>query len=145
MIGKGFVIAMKGKVVLRRDNPRKRRFLAKAWFLVSRSGAEGQLLLVGWMGREAESASAHSAPRLTLAGQHSALHSDSTACFDLLPEMPAGISIAGRMIAAAGRAWLWKEHSRYALRIVGRLPGGLSCRIAVMQCPWIGEVFDGDL
>jgi hypothetical protein len=144
MTAKGFVMAMKGKVVLRRENPGMLRSLTKAWFLVSRSGPEGQLLLIGWAGREAGSALPRTVPRLTLVGRQSVFRSGATARFDLLPEVPAGISVAGRLVPTTGRALLSNVHSPYALRVVANLPNGLCCRIAITRCPWVGEVIAGD-
>lgn len=144
MTSEGFVMAMKGKVLLHRESPRKVRLLATAWFIVSRLGLEGELLLIGWAGRDAGSAWPRSGPRLTLVARQSVLRLGATACFDLLPEVPASISVAGRMVPATGHALLSDAHLPYALRVVASLPNGLSCRIAITRCPWIGEVIDGN-
>jgi hypothetical protein len=140
MIAEGFVMAMKGDVTLRRDKPAGFRFLPGALFLVSRVGPKGGWLLVSWAGRDADAASLRT--RLTLVGQQSVSRPDGTACFRLLSETPAGISVAGRTVPTTGRALLSNIHSTYTLWTLANLPNGLSCRIAIRQFPWIGEIID---
>jgi hypothetical protein len=144
MIAQGFVMAMQGKVVLRRERSGTSRSLRKVWFLVSRLGPEGRLLLIGWAGRETALASPRPMPRLTLVGLQQPLSRPGGAVrFDLLREAPAGLAIAGQTVPSAGRALLSNVQSPYALRVVACLPNNLSCRIAVARRPWIGEFIDG--
>lgn len=143
MTPEGFVMAMQGKVVLCRERSATRRTLKRVWFLVSRLGPEGRVLLIGWAGREAGLAAPRTRPRLTLVGlQQSAFRSGGGLRFDLTHHAPAGFAIAGRLVPTAGRALLSNVNSPYALRVVARLPNGMSCRIAAARRPWVGEVID---
>ncbi|WP_428554326.1 hypothetical protein [Reyranella sp.] len=136
-------MAMQGKVVLRRERSATRRTLKRVWFLVSRLGPEGRVLLIGWSGRETGMTSPRTMPRLTLVGfQQSAFRPSGGVRFDLLHRAPTGLVIAGQVVPTAGRALLSNVNSPYALRVVACLPNGLSCRIAAARRPWLGEVID---
>lgn len=143
MTTRGFVLAMQGKVMLRREQPRRQRIHIKAWFLVSRLGPEGQFLLISWAGRDFDAAPPRIVPRLTLVGRRQPdLRLDVVVPFDLLPEAPTGLSIVGRMAPAKGRALLSSMGLRSTLRVIASLPSGLSCRIVAARRPWLGELID---
>jgi hypothetical protein len=147
MTAEGFVMAMQGELLLRVPAPATRsRRLAPAWFLVSRSGMDGRLLLIGWAGRKIEAEAIEPpalVPRISLMGLlPSSARQGGRLRFTLLQAAPHGISIAGRLQPAVGFACLSGVSQSFALRVVARLPGGLRCRIAVARTPWIGEVVD---
>lgn len=138
----GFIMAMRGE--LRLEQPSRRRRIAPVWFLVSRSGPGGRLLLVGCIGRGDSVDAATMVPRVTFAGRLlGCCGTHRRSRFALLDAPPDGVFIAGRLRPASGLAVFSCTSSHCALRIAARLPNGLRCRITLTRHPWFGEVLAG--
>lgn len=136
----GFVLAMRGRLVLH-AGPRRRRRGAVVSLVVSRFGPSGTLLAIALTELGQEAAEATSAlPRVTLLGAWSGLNrAERGEEFRLLAVLPSRLTLVGRWRASAGRVRL--RGSAPALRLVGagQLRGGPRWRLVALQCFWIGE------
>lgn len=136
MTSQGFVTAVHGTLRLRRGCGRE-RVVRSAWFLVSRIGRAGDLLLLGWVGH---GAAPRPPPRLTIAAAllpASGVTRERT--FVFLPEAPL-VGLAGRFVPAEGCATLQGEPDRLTVHVVARLPRRLSLHIEGERRAWFGEV-----
>ncbi|MBU8545692.1 MULTISPECIES: hypothetical protein [Roseomonadaceae] len=132
----GFVTAVRGAMQLSWRDGRANRTVRPAWFVVSRSGADGALLLIGWVGR---GVGPMPPPRLTLAARPLGRSAHGTP-FMLLDTLPPGIAVAGRLVPARGAVTLTGDVDRLFLRLVAQLQGRLDCRIEAERQRWFGEV-----
>jgi len=136
MTSQGFVTAVHGTLRLRRGYGRE-RVVRSAWFLVSRIGRSGELLLVGWVGHGAVP---RPPPRLTIAAAlppASGLTREKT--FVLLPEAPL-VGLAGRFVPAEGTVTLEGEPDRLTVHVAALLPRRLSLHLEGERRAWFGEV-----
>lgn len=145
MIRKGFVMAMQGEMVIQGESRAAIvRRLAPTWFLTSRCGLDGRLLLIGWTGRATVDTPGFVPRRTLVALLRPGRAAGEEGAFTLLPACPDGITVAGRVQPAEGVAYLWKLADRRIIHVEARLPGGQSCSVSAMQCPWMGEVDEDD-
>jgi hypothetical protein len=143
MTSEGFVMAMQGELILQPwPWTEEARRLASTWFLTSRSGPGGRLLLIGWTGRATAELPDFQPRRTLVALLQPGAADDGAARFALLQACPEDISVAGRVQPAEGMAYLSKQTDRRVLRVEAWLPRGQYCRIAATQRPWIGELDD---
>ncbi|WP_137179101.1 hypothetical protein [Roseomonas sp. AR75] len=136
----GFVLAMRGRLVLH-AGPRRRRRGAVVSLVVSRFGHGGSLLAIALTELGQQPTGAISAlPRVTLLGEWAGPNRAGRGVeFELLATLPPRLALVGRWRASAGRVRL--RGSAPALRLVGagQLRGGRSWRLVALQCFWIGE------
>ncbi|NKC31191.1 hypothetical protein [Falsiroseomonas selenitidurans] len=136
----GFVVAMRGRLVVAPGSKRHRRAV-DAWLIVSRFGPGGLTLAIALAGAAgADAAPPRLAPRQTLLGQRVAAPPQRPGIlFQLLGHWSPGLRIAGRWRAAGGFARLIGSPPALRLIAAGRLAAGLRWRIRAAQQPWIGE------
>jgi hypothetical protein len=144
----GFVVAMRAKVTSGGQKP------CCEWLIVSRWGAMGEYLSIGWTKVRASPAGAapiHLAPSRTALARRLRLPPAATqATFLLAQRCPAAMSLAGDFAAAEGYVQLQGRGAFLRLHAEGHwVPGDgstrLKCRawrIQAVRATWIGEFIE---
>ncbi len=136
----GFVVAMRGRLIVV-PGPKRRRRAMQVWLIVSRFGPDGLTLAIALAGAAGGgSAASRLVPRLTLLGQRVASQPPRPdILFRLMGGSAPKLRIAGRWRAAEGFARLRNNVPRLRLVAAGQLAAGLRWRILAAQTPWVGE------
>jgi hypothetical protein len=138
----GFVVAMRARLI---TPGAAARF---EWIIVSRSGKDGELLLISWTSL---SASSGKAPfllvpqRTALATAPGRLTGVVPATFLLTPLLPVGVLVAGVFLPARGYVKLFGTKPNLRVQSVGRglhpnLQSGW--RMDARRVEWFGEYFE---
>lgn len=139
----GFVVAMRARLV---DDVSPFR---REWVIVSRWGADGMYLSVGWTMMPAVPGEApiHLRPRQTaVAVQRSDPFARAPVVFEFVAALPPGLTAAGDFIPAEGHVQLYGSRERLRVRSRGqclRPELRAAWRFEANRAVWIGEFIEG--
>ncbi len=143
----GFVVAMRGRLVLTEQAPRRE------WLIVTRWGRAGEYLTVSRTSTPAGRRPPAAAP-IGLSPEQTALAIRlplpdwaGTHGFLFTSHPPPRIAIAGAFLRLEGHARLRASGTGLRLRAEGRCVDaepGIAWRLDAVRAPWPGEFIDGD-